>query len=144
MTTITLDIAAFRTRFDAFASETDFPDILIQDQWAMSTCYVSDQSYGRLSGACRELAIQYMTAHLLHLRDLNNSGAPVGQITGASEDGVSVTLTPPTSRNQWQYWLNISPYGQSLLALLSQKGVGGLYIGGSRERQGFRKFGSRF
>ena len=144
MTTIVLDIPAFRAAIDAFADEATYPDSLITTLWAQATCYVSDSTYGRLSVACRTLAIQYATAHLLYLRDLNNSGAPVGQITGASEDGVSVTLTPPTSRNQWQYWWNISPYGQALIALLGKAYVGGIYVGGSRERQGFRKYGSRF
>ncbi len=144
MATIELDIAAFRTAIDAFADTTQYPDALITSEWAKATCYISDSTFGRLSVACRTLAIQLMTAHILNLRDLVNSGAPSGQITGASEDGVSISLTPPTSRNQWQYWFNITPYGQQILPLLSKAYVGGAYVGGSPERQAFRKIGSRF
>mgnify|MGYP003647581087 CR=1 FL=1 len=144
MTTIALDIAAFRLAFDSFASETTYPDAAITKFWAMATCYVSDTDTGRLRGACRVLAIQAMTAHLIDINDKLTTGAATGQVVAASEDGVSVSLTPPTNRNQWQWWLSITPYGAQLSALLSKASVGGMYIGGSPERRGFRKYGSRF
>ncbi len=145
MSTIELDIKDFRVVIDAYKDEKKYPDPLITSKWAEATCHISDKNYGRLSGTCRKLAIQYMTAHLIYLRDLISSGAPAtGQITQAGEDGVSVSLTPPPNRSQFQYWLNLSPYGQSLASLLSTSYVGGMYVGGSRERQGFRKYGGRF
>ncbi|OWK47571.1 hypothetical protein FRUB_01270 [Fimbriiglobus ruber] len=39
-------------------------------------------------------------------------------MTGATIDKISVTLEPPPAPNAWQYWLQSSPYGQQLLALL--------------------------
>jgi hypothetical protein len=86
----------------------------------------------------------YMTAHLIYLEDAMNSGAPAGQVQSASEDGVSVSLTPPPNRSEFQWWLNQSPYGQKLVVLLSTSLVGGLYVGGSTERRGFRKHGGGF
>ncbi len=144
MATITLDIAAFRVVIPQYADEVSYPDTIITTRWNESTCYISDNDYGRLSAACRELALQYMTAHLINLGDLIDSGSAPGQIVGASEDGVSVSLTPPPNRNQFQWWLGLTPYGQRLNTLLANAYVGGMYIGGSRERAGFRKFGSRF
>ncbi len=144
MTTIVLDIAAFRVAIPQYADETTYPDSIITNRWAEATCYISDSSYGRLSITCRTLAIQYMTAHLINLSDLIDSGAAPGQVVSAGEDGVSVSLTPPPNRNQWQWWLGLTPWGQRLNSLLANAYVGGLYIGGSRERTGFRKIGSRF
>jgi hypothetical protein len=48
-------------------------------------------------------------------------------------------MQAPPAANAWQYWLNTSPYGMQLLALLQAKGVGGLYVGGLPERDAFRK-----
>ncbi|AWB00244.1 DUF4054 domain-containing protein [Vibrio harveyi] len=145
MSTIDLVFPEFRAVIPAYADTTTYPNDMLTAKWTEATCYISDQNYGRLPGRARKLAIQYMTAHLIYLGDLAKSGTPsTGLITQASEDGVSVSLTPPPNRSQFQYWLNLSPYGQSLLTLLSKAYVGGMYIGGSRERQGFRKYGGRF
>jgi hypothetical protein len=55
----------------------------------------------------------------------------------ANIDKVNVSLTPPPLKNQWQWWLSISPWGQQLWALLQVNSVGGHYIGGSPVLSGF-------
>lgn len=144
MATISLDIALFRERFPEFSNETTYPDSLLNVQYTMGTCYISDNDCGRLSGDCRELALQLMLAHLISLNDRISSGAPSGQIVSASEDGVSVSLTPPPDTDQFSWWLNITPYGQNLNTILSSFSVGGFYLGGAPERSGFRKIGGVF
>lgn len=141
---ITLNIADFRVVFDKFSDEATYPDTLLNAQYTMGTCYVSNNDDGFLSVECRELALQLMLAHLLFIRDLINSGAPSGQVVSAGEDGVSVSLTPPPNESQFSWWLNISPYGQQLNTMLEINTVGGAYLGGSSERQGFRKIGGIF
>ena len=142
--TITLDIAAFRAMFPAYADETAYPDTLLDVQWGLAVCYVSDNNHGRLSEACRTRALYLMLAHLLDLGDRVNSGAPSGQVVGASEDGVSVSLTPPPNESQFSWWLNVTPYGQQLNSLLDVNSVGGFYAGGRPERRGFRRIGGGF
>jgi hypothetical protein len=74
------------------------------------------------------LALNLMTAHLVFLSDQVAAGETGGVVTGATIDKVSVTLEPPPSSNNWQYWLNQSPYGKQLLALLQVASVGGMYV----------------
>lgn len=141
---ISFDVTVFRAQFPAFKDPTTYPTALIEMFWGQATCYVSDQNCGSLQGKCRGLAINSMTAHLMALNDLINCGQTPGQITSSTIDKVSVTLTPPPSANQWQYWLELTPYGNQLFALLQAKSVGGFYIGGLPETGAFRKVGGIF
>jgi len=56
-----------------------------------------------------------------------NSGDVAGVVTAATIDKISVTLMPPPGLNQWQWWLNQTPYGQQLLALLQIAAAGGRF-----------------
>ncbi len=136
--TITLDIASFRSAFPAFSSDATYPDATITLYWNMGTCYISDNDYGRLNGNCRELALQMMAAHLISLNNIISDGSTPGQLTASTIDKVSVTLQPPPNKNQWSWWLNNTPYGAQLEALLATASVGGFYVGGRPERRGFR------
>lgn len=143
--TITLDIDSFRETFDQFCSEAEYSNGKITLQWDVATCYISDVDCGRLNGKCRERAIQMMTAHLLFISDLIDDGSTPGQVTASTIDKVSVTLQPPPhGDDQWSWWLNTTPYGAQLEALLATASVGGFYIGGRPERRGFRKIGGFF
>lgn len=147
MTTIALDIPLFRAQFSpVFDNVTTFPDALITLFWGNATAYVSDQTGGCYIGgmnvAQKTLALNYMTAHLLTIRGMigSNSGAPrsTGLKQASTIDKVSVTLTPPPLKNQWQWWLSLTPYGQELLALLQVTTVGGFYLGGTPVYPAFR------
>ena len=145
MANIPLNIESFRLTFDAFRNAETHPDARLNAQYVMATCYVSnDANAGFLSTECRELALQLMLAHLLYLGDLIASGGNTGQIVGASEDGVSVSLTPPPNEGQFAWWLNTSPYGQQLNTMLENNTIGGVYLGSLPEQQGFRKIGGIF
>ena len=142
--TIELNISNFRSAFKAYESEANYPDAILELRYAQGACYISDNDIGKLSSKCRELALQLMLAHLLNINDKIESGAATGQIVSASEDGVSVSLTPPPNESQFDWWLNTTPYGSQISTMLSLNTVGGLYLGGSFERSGFRKSGGRF
>lgn len=128
MAELVLDIALFRTQCKAFSNVTTYPNVLIETNWDMATSYVSAENYGALKDSSRQYALNLMTAHLLYLADLIARGASGQVLTSASEGTVSVSLTPPPAKNQFTWWLNQSPYGQQLLALLRVKGSVGVYM----------------
>lgn len=144
MSDYVFNIPAFRISYPAFASDTTFPDVTLQAYWDSATCYISDTDYGYLSGDCRYKAITLMTAHLTALSVLIAKGQVPGLVQSATIDKIAISLTPPPVKNQWQWWLSLTPYGQQLLALLHVAAVGGLFVGGLPERAAFRKVGGVF
>ena len=148
MSTITLDLTAFRALFPQFADQTKFPDLVITMQFSMATSYISSDTYGCMSVEARTNALYLMTAHLLALNVIIAAGGYSGQpgvVTQSHVGDVSVTLAqPPYGTSTWRYWLSLSPYGQQLLALLDSQAVGGFFVGGLPERDAFRKVGGIF
>ncbi len=119
----------FRALFPAYQNT---PIQALQTYWDTATAYVSNRNGGCYTGALslsqQTLALNQMTAHLVYLSELIAAGNTPGVMTGATIDKVSVTLEPPPAMNQWQWWLNQSPYGQQLLALLKVASAGGFYV----------------
>ena len=144
MSVIIFDPAAFRVQFPAFANITTFPDITLQAYFDAGTCYVSDQNYGRLTDACRVLALNLMTAHLTALSVIIAAGQTPALVQSSGIDKINVSLTPPPLKNQWQWWLSTTPYGAQLFALLTVRAAGGFYYGGLPERSAIRKVGGVF
>ena len=139
MTLLTIDIPTFRQQFPAFADAVVFPDVMIQMYFDMATNYVNNENIGFLRDNSRLLAIYLMTAHLLAIANGINTGNLVQPVINATEGAVTVGFAPPPFKNGWEWWLNATPYGQQLWALLSAKSTGGFYIGGSNVRSGIRK-----
>lgn len=146
MTELVLTLSDFRAAFTAFVNPNVYPDTVIEMFFGNACEYVSPENYGTLRDSSRQLALYQMTAHLLRLNDMvnENEGAAATMVQGAKVDQVSVTLTPPPVKSQFAWWLNLTPYGQSLWALLQQKAVGGMYIGGSGELAAFRRVGGAY
>ena len=84
-------------------------------------------------------ALSLMTAHLLGISVSANAGQNSGVVISATIDKVTVGLMAPPAGNNWQYWLNQTPYGQQLLALLSAASAGGFYVGGNPVVSNFRR-----
>lgn len=145
MGTQTFDVAAFRAAFPVFANETMYSDAMLQMYWIMATMYISDEDFPEgLNGPQLVLVLQLMTAHLTWLNKLISSGRTPSVKTASSIDKISVTLLPPPIKDGWDWWLNTTPYGQQLNAILSLLSVGGFSVGGSPERDGFRRVGGGF
>lgn len=150
MNPITLNLAIFRTMFPQFADPTLFPDLLIQGQFNLATGFISPwPNCGGMSVEVQTTALYLMTAQLLYLGNIIAAGGSytgaAGVVTQAKIGDVSTQLAPPPyGSSEWRYWLNLSPYGQQLLALLEIQGVGGMYIGGLPERSAFRRVGGGF
>lgn len=139
MTEHTFDSVAFRAQFPVFTSATKYPDEQLSGYFTMATAYIFPSDWGGICGAQLQLALNLMTAHLTWSNQLllagNTSAAPV---TSASIDKVSVSLQAPESKSAWAYWLNTTPYGKQLLALLRILSRGGGIVGGSPEGLAFR------
>ena len=144
MSAIIFNVADFRTQFPAFSNSSTFPDDTLQMYFDISTLYINNPSrpaYCGLNSPKRTQALYLMTAHLTAISVMIAANQGPGIMVNASVDKVAVGLEPPPVANQWQYWLQSTPYGQQLLALLSVASVGGLYIGGSTQRCAFRGAG---
>lgn len=146
MSNILFDLPAFRQQFTAFNKIGEFPDITLNAYWDNATAYVTNQRGGCFTGALtlaqQTLALNLMTAHLAALGAIIGKGETPGVLQGATIDKISVTMQPPPEVNQWQWWLNLTPYGQQLLALLQVRSAGGFYVPGpGLGIQGFRGIG---
>lgn len=144
-------IAEFRAAFPAFADELKYPDAMLQVQWTIGACYISDRgcSCSTTDGVdCRQTMQYLMLAHLLWLNTIIMAGGSgtgtAGVVTSARIDKVAVTLAPPPVTDEWSWWLNGTPYGAQLLALLGLCGSGGFYAGGLPETTAFRKWAGVF
>ena len=134
MAIITFNPTQFRALFPLYANTVTYPNMVLQLYWDTATAYISNKTGGcyclSLTVGQQTLALNLMTAHLAYLNTQINAGNATGVVQGATIDKVSVQIVPPPNTNNWQYWLNQSPFGQQLLALLQAAGVGGCLIGG--------------
>lgn len=134
----------FRTQFSAFSNATTYPDLTLEQWFAIAEVYINNPAGGcyfnpRMSTAKLKQALYLMTAHLLALSLLIAQGQTPGIVVNAGIDKITVGIEPPPAPNQWQYWLQTTGYGQQLLALLQVASVGGFFIpGGVPGRSGFQ------
>lgn len=147
--------ANFRQLFVAFDDTTKYPTAALQMYWDVASDYIStdDSACNMLNGASLQLALDCLCAHLATLFSQDATNVAAGDAPGQS-DGIETSssigaisvsqLPPPIDNDPWKYWLNQTSYGQQLLALLRIKSVGGFYVGGLAEREGFRKAGGVF
>lgn len=140
-------IVEFRAMFPQFTDGEKFPLAWIELQLDLALCYISSDYYGRLTGDCRKRAIYLMLAHLLYINaqingpggSADSAGGQTGIVTSSTIGSVSVGLAqPPFGSDAFKYWMNQSPYGSMLLALLKARSTGGFYIGGSDSRSAIR------
>lgn len=142
--------AAFRAQFPEFADETAYPEALIEMYFGLAMQFISTTGSpcSGFSGSQLQVALNYMTAHLLALGKQAMS-APPGSVQGGFDTSatigeISVSKLAPPVKGPWDWWLYQTPYGQALMALLSVLAVGGISVGGMPEREGFRKVGGVF
>lgn len=144
MTTIILDIPAFRVLFPAFANATIYPNGTITAWFNAASNFISDDYCPGWSNFMtlkqQTFALNLMTAMWGDLTAQIIAGDATGIITSATIDKINVQVAEPPVKNQWQYWLASSPYGQQLVAFLQIAGVGGKYYPGRRGSIPFRRF----
>jgi hypothetical protein len=142
--TITFNPDTFRVQFPQFADLYAYPDVTLQGNFDLGTSYVSADTFGSMTVAARTYALNLMTAHLLALGTIIATGGTPGNVIGSRVGDVQVQLQPPPARSQWAWWLNTTPYGAQLVALLDMQSAGGFFVGGLPERAAFRKVGGVF
>lgn len=83
----------------------------------------------------KQYVVFLLTAHFMALQNNIENGENSGGIqTGASIDKVSVSVAPPPFSDGFDYWLNQTIYGQTLLAFIEMMTPLPGYIGGSFTR----------
>lgn len=124
-----LDIAAFRAAFTAYADDTAYPDSLLETKYTIGKCYIEDVSTV-IPDDCRQIAYQMLVAHLLYLDGQIAAGNAGRAISSATEGPVSVSFVDPPNDDNFTLWLQNSPYGPQLAALLETYEIGDYYGGG--------------
>ena len=137
---ILFDYDYFINQFPAFGNPVLFPPATLQLYWYNATHYVSKiGNFGSLQCESRKYALNLMLAHLTQITVIIADGQVPGIIDGATIDKLNVSLMDPPVKNEWQWWLCTTAYGQSLLALLQTRSTGGFFTGGSPVLSGFRQ-----
>ena len=135
MSNVTISLDCFYKMFPQFFVET-YNDICPQCL-RRATAYISTVNHGLLCNEKRCNAIYLFAAHLSQLtyqNRQNQSSGGAGMVASASVDGVSVNYVQIPNMSQWDYWLNLTPYGAELLFLLNTLTAVPTYHGGSFER----------
>lgn len=132
MATVYFNAEIFRGMFPQYSNCALYPSASIQVQWDLATNYITNNTatscYYGMTSAQQVASLNLMTAHLMYLNGLIAAGQPTGLLQSATVDKVSVQLTPPPQVNQWQWWLNQTPYGQQLIGLLQVAAAGGRFF----------------
>ena len=135
MSNVTVSLNCFYKQYPQFNNAT-YEDICPKC-FKRSQVYISIKNSGPLCDEKRTTAIYLLTAHLTQLtyQAQQNTGAGgAGMVAGATVDGVSVNYVQVPDMSQWDYWLNLTPYGAELLFLLNTLTAVPTYHGGSFER----------
>lgn len=130
MNPIQYNDAQFRALFPAFANTGTYPEATLSLYWGVATAYIAPypQYCDGINLSTQTLMLNQLTAHITQLNTMAATNQQAGIVTGAGVGAVNVTLQPPPEVNQWEWWLNQTPYGQQFLALAQVLTVGGYYI----------------
>lgn len=127
-----IDIAKFKLMYPKF---NDIDDTVIEMITDKADCYVNKSNC-----KCYEQLLFLVIAHMLYLREQQEQGNNnTSAIASATIDKVSISYQTPISTSSMSQWFNLSPYGIEYLALNKRFNGMPRYIGGSLERQAFRK-----
>lgn len=127
----TLDLAAFRLQFPAFA--TSPADPVIQAYFAMAgEVWLRNDGTGVVRTVALQTQLMYLlTAHLLQLftgPDGNDPSGLVGRINSATEGSVTVSAEYESTMNST--WFDQTPYGAAFWQATAAFRLGGHYIRG--------------
>ena len=124
----------FVSMFPEFADQSTYPAATVNGFIVQAKCYITPNNVGMMVGETRELAIYLMVAHLLTLNSYILSGNTSGVLlTNSSIGDVSVSGTPPASKDMYEQWYGYTIYGVRLKALLDSFVGMGMYLQGHHE-----------
>lgn len=137
MAAVILTPEIFREAFPEFSDTDKYPDALIQRYITTASLYINKYNY-RLAPEIRLLALEYMTAHLITLfvngvgnGSVAGSSTAGGTILSASVGQVSVSMQAPIATDAYAQWIQSTPYGKALWALLAAHCPAGIYFKGN-------------
>lgn len=131
MSLIQFNYATFAQGYPQFSDMLAFPQATLQLYWNTATNFLSNNTAScGMTIPQRTTSLNLLTAHIAALSTIAAKGENTGLLQSAGIDKVNVSLTPPPEVNQWQWWLNQTPYGQQYLALMQVMAVGGFFVGG--------------
>lgn len=140
MALIPFNVTDFRALFPAFSNTTTYTDQFLTAYWNLATAYItSNTNCSGMNLNQQTQALNLMTAHLVYVSTLAQAGENPAIEISATIDKISVSNMPPPAPNQWQYWLQTSPYGAQLLALLQIAAAGGRFYNPGRVFTAFRR-----
>jgi len=145
MDRVVITVQEFREGFPEYSDTVKYKDVYIERHIATAEIFISDKNY-IIRPAVRKLAIEYMTAHLIYLENLDangnfvgwNESATSGAVTSSHIGDVSVSLQPPVATKEWELWLEATPYGKMLLSLLELQVPKHLYFPGKPNPWGIK------
>lgn len=155
-----IDIEKFRATFFVFSDPAKWSDKMIASCYKRALFYVPVLTQcDLLDGEDREYARGLLTAHMMILTKQNEaafdnpalaggSGGVAGGsmstlpgtgiVTSATIGSVSYNRTLPQSADNYEFWLNQTPYGIEFQAFLSNHVPVGIYSQGDDIRECFR------
>lgn len=142
MSQVQVSYSDFITRFPEFSNTTNYPQELISSYIDEAEQYISTTNF-RIAPSKRILAIEYMTAHLIALSNIDASGEVQGQkssniTTSASVDGVSRSILAPIADNAFAQWIQSTPYGKKYWALMTANNATPIFFPGTKRAFGIR------
>lgn len=114
MSKITVSYDCFRTMFPALESYSN-DDIRVASMGAGSYIATEIGAIG-LDFETQKRGVYLATAHIAYLRANPDKFRP---LTSASEGSVSASFGLPPTKDMFQYYLSLTPYGLELMAILA-------------------------
>ncbi|MBP5789225.1 MAG: DUF4054 domain-containing protein [Neisseriaceae bacterium] len=140
---VSVTVAELKLAFPEFSDSTKYPDAYVQRFITMATMYISTVS-GVIRDNVRVLAIEYMACHLMTLSAVDGAGNAQGDgnaggiLASAHIESVSVAFQGVIASDAFEQWIQSTPYGKMLWALLSVNNPTGIYWVGSPRAFGIR------
>lgn len=141
MSQVELNVKDLRDAFPEFSDEAKYPEKYLERFLTQASMYISRHS-GVIRDDVRLLAIQYMACHLMSLSAMAGDGTLTGNdgniVTSSHIGSVSVSIQPPVARNAYEQWIQSTPYGKALWALLQANHPTGFFWVGTPRAFGIR------
>lgn len=144
MALINFSAASFRAQFPGEFADPPNSDELLELYWNVAICYVSPQTGGVMSVACRTTVLNYVTAHVLTMSQGAANDEQLGFIEQGQIDKISVKVMTFPAVNAFTVFMMSTAYGVQALGLLSANTNVGFYMGGRNELGSFRRSGGVF
>ena len=144
MSRVELTVKYLRDTFPEVADSETYTDAYLGRFIILAEQFISSQNF-RFKPSVRELAQGYMAMHLLTLSATDASGALKSDtgnagrvVNSASIHDVSVQMQAVIASDAYEQWLQSTPYGMALLALLTANNPVGVYFVGNPRAFGVR------